>query len=355
MFVSMSRRVERMERSTPIGALEFTKRASIFIGLALVPVLVWVLFDVILILVGGVLIAVLLALGAEPLRRLRLPRSLALTLSGFLLISVFGGAAYLFGRGTISELQDVLRRAEQAQSSITTSLQQSQIGNAILAHVQGANVPITDWLSRFFSVSASFLLGCVVTIFIGIYLAAQPALYREGMSKLFPVEWRSRAIDTADSVADALRLWLLGQLIDMLIVGFLSGLAVWLIGLPSPIALGVIAGVADFIPYIGPILAAIPAILVAVTLSFAAVIWTVLAYFLIHQLEGQLIMPLIQQRMIFIPPALMLASIVALSVLFGFEAALFAAPITVVLFVLVKKLYVRETLGEPVQLPGEAA
>jgi predicted PurR-regulated permease PerM len=338
-----------------IESYEFTKKAAIFIGLALVPVLIWFLFDVILILVGGVLIAVLLTLGAEPFRGVKIPRGLAMVLSGILIICVVGGAGYLFGRGTFSELQQLMSRLQEAQQSITSTLHESQFGNAVLSHVKDANVPVADLLSRVFSVSSSFVIGCVVVIFIGIYLAAQPTLYREGISKLFPPEWRSNVDMTSDAVADALRLWLLGQLIEMLIVGALSGLAVWLIGLPSPVALGVIAGVADFVPYLGPILAAVPAILVAVTLNFAAVFWTVLAYLLIHQIEGQLIMPLIQQRMIFIPPALMLASIVALSVLFGFAATLFAAPITVILFVLVKKLYVRETLGEPVQLPGEAA
>jgi predicted PurR-regulated permease PerM len=334
---------------------EFAKGASIFVSLALVPVLLWLLFDVVLILVGGVLIAVLLALGASPFQRMKVPRALAFVLSGVLIACIVAGAAYLFGASTISELQEVLRRIEQAQANITSALNESQIGKAILSHVHDANVPVADLLSRVFSVSANFIIGIVVMIFIGIYLAAQPALYREGMSKLFPPEWRISAVETADSLADALRLWLLGQLMDMMIIGVLSGLAVWLIGLPSPAALGVIAGVGDFIPYLGPILAAIPALLVAVTLDFSAVLWTLLAYLLIHQIEGQLVMPLIQQRMVYIPPAVMLGSIVALSALFGVVATIFAAPITVILFVLVKKLYVRDSLGEPVQLPGETA
>jgi predicted PurR-regulated permease PerM len=156
-------------------------------------------------------------------------------------------------------------------------------------------------------------------------------------------------------LAGALRLWLLGQLIEMAIIGVLSGFSVWLIGLPSPIALGVIAGVAEFVPYLGPILAAIPALLVAVTINLQAVLWTLLAYILIHQAEGHLIMPLIQRRMVHIPPALMLMNIVALSLLFGPLATVFAAPITVVLFVIVAKLYVRDSLEEQVPIPGEPA
>lgn len=338
-----------------MNSYEFTKRAAIFIGLALVPLLIWFLFDVVLIIVGGLLVAVLLTVVATPFKKARLPRSLALALSGVLIVCIFGGAGYLFGQGTLSELQEVLRRAEEAQQSITTSLNASQLGNLALSHIRGADVPLTALLGKFFTLSTTVIVGCIVMVFLGIYLAAQPTLYREGLSKLFPPEWRENAKDTADYVADALRLWLLGQLIEMLIIGVLSGVAVWLIGLPSPAALGVIAGVADFVPYVGPFVAAIPAVLVAVTLDFTAVFWTALAYLLIHQVEGQLIMPIIQQRMIFIPPALMLASIVALSALFGLQAAIFAAPTTVILFVLVKKLYVRDSLGERVQLPGEEA
>lgn len=163
------------------------------------------------------------------------------------------------------------------------------------------------------------------------------------------------ANETIDHVAQGLRLWMLGQLIEMLIIGVLSGVAVWIIGLPSPLALGVIAGVAEFVPYLGPIVAAVPAILVAVTLNATAMVWTVIAYVVIHQVEGQLIMPMIQQRMVFIPPALMLLSIVSISSLLGLAGTIFAAPMTVIIFVLVNKLYVRDLLGEPTALPGEPA
>ncbi len=156
-----------------------------------------------------------------------------------------------------------------------------------------------------------------------------------------------------DDVAIALRLWLLGQLIQMLLIGALSTLAVMLIGLPSPAALGLIAGVAEFIPYVGPILAAIPAMLVAATQSFDAVLWTIAAYLIIHQTEGNLIVPIVQRYLVYVPPAVILLGIVAITSVFGSVAIIFATPIAVVVFVLVKKVYVRDGLGEPTPLPGE--
>jgi len=131
-------------------------------------------------------------------------------------------------------------------------------------------------------------------------------------------------------------------------------LAVWLIGLPAPIALGAIAAVAEFVPYLGPILAAVPAVLVAFTKSPDAVLWTILAYILIHQTEGNPIVPLVQRTLVFIPPAVMLLAIVVISFLFGKVAMLFAAPITAIVFVAVKKLYVRDTLWERSEILGEA-
>jgi predicted PurR-regulated permease PerM len=337
----------------PDNTVNFFKRAVIFVSVALVPVLVWYLFDVILIGMGAILMAVLLEVGAEPFGWIRLPRPIALVLSALVIVCVVGGAIFLFGRGVASELQEVIRRVEAARSAIDTTLKGSGLGKMILRNAQGVNIPVTTYIGQIFGSGISFLAGIVVMIFAGIYLAAQPSLYRRGLGILFPLPWRVNANQTIEYIAGALRLWLLGQLIEMVIIGVLSCFAVWLIGLPSPIALGVIAGVAEFVPYLGPILAAIPAVLVAITVNMQAVLWTVFAYILIHQAEGHLIMPLIQRRMVYIPPALMLLTIVTISFLFGPLAIVFAAPMTVVLFVIVTKLYVRDSLEERVSIPGE--
>ena len=139
----------------------------------------------------------------------------------------------------------------------------------------------------------------------------------------------------------------------MALIGALSALAVRLIGLPSPRALGLIATVTELVPYLGPVLAAIPALLVAVTKGPELVVWTLAAYLLIHQAEGNLIMPLIQRRMISIPPALMLIGIAGIGALAGLLGFVLAAPIVVAIFVVVQKAYVRDTLKENVTLPGE--
>ena len=338
----------------PISTAEFSKRAVIFIALALTPLLIWRLFDVVLLLTGAVLVAVLLHVVAWPLRKIRLPKAFALAIAGLLILAVIAGVFYLFGSGMGDELQEILRRAEAGQKQITDLLQGSTFGETLLSHVQEGTFSLPDLLERAFKISAGFLAAVVIAIVAGAFIAAEPALYREGLSLLFPKSYRKGADETIVDLAGALRLWILGQLIEMALVGVMVGVAVWLVGLPSPYALGAIAYVAQFVPYIGPIVAMIPSVLVATTVSWTALAWTIAAYLLIHQIDGYVVMPIIQQRMVSVPPALMLLSIVAFGEAFGATATVFAAPITVLLYVLVTKLYVRDTLHEEVAVPGES-
>jgi predicted PurR-regulated permease PerM len=326
---------------------DLLKRALIIVAAATVPVLVWYLFGVVLMAFGAIILAMLLRLGAQPLIRwLSLPEALALAISGLLVIVVVVGAGYLFGTRLSAEFQDVMRRANAEGGDIEALLRSTPLGNFLLHHMSGGSFSITNVLPGVLSVSTSFLEGALITVISGIYLAAQPGLYRRGVVWLFPPSRHARVAEVFDGIGEALRLWLLGQLIEMVLIGALSTFAVWLIGVPSPLALGVIAGVGEFIPYVGPLLAAIPAILVAITKSPEAALWTLVAYLVIHQIEGQIVAPLIQRHMVAIPPAVMLLGIAAITYLFGLVAIIFAAPIAVVVFAAVNLLYVRDTLGE---------
>jgi len=264
------------------------------------------------------------------------------------------GSGYFFGTHLTFELQDVFSRADKAISTITGELQHSQIGRLALAH-GGGDFSLTSFLGSLVTLSARLLEATILTVAAGVYLAVQPAVYRKGAAYLLPPRQRELGEQTIDDIARALRLWLLGQAIQMCLIGALSTAAVWLIGLPSPFALGAIAGLTEFVPYLGPVIASIPAILVAVTIGFYPALWTIIAYIVIHQIEGNLIVPIIERRLVFVPPALLLLSIVAVTEIFGMIGIVFAAPITVIIFVAVMKLYVRRGLGQPTPLPGETA
>jgi predicted PurR-regulated permease PerM len=337
-----------------LATSEFAKRAAMLVVFSALAFLAWYLRDFFLIVVGSLLVAALLELISEPLIRWgHLPRGIALLIAGVVVLAAIGGSAYLFGTQMSFELEDVLRRADAATNSIVETLHQSRFGELALSHLGGEIPSLTAVVSDTLKLSVNFIEALIFIIFAGIYFAMQPDLYRKGASYLFPPGSRLMAEETMDDIGRALRLWLLGQLIAMSVVGLLSTLAVWLIGLPSPLALGAIAGIAEFVPYLGPIVASVPAILVAVTKGLHPVLWTIVAYGLIHQVEGNLIAPVIQRHMVLLPPAILLLSIVAISLVFGSFAIVFAAPMTVIGFVAVKKLYIRDSLGQSTTLPGE--
>ena len=330
---------------------DFLGRALIVVAAAIIPILIWYLFGVVMIAFGAVILAMLLRLCAHPLMRfLSLPEPLALILAVLLVVFVVGGTGYLFDTGLSGEFQDVVRRASAASVRIEAQLRSTPFGSFLLGHISGANFSITDVVSGVLSVSTAFVEGVIIMVISGVYLAAQPGLYRRGLIWLFPPSKHARAAEVFDGIGEALRLWLIGQLAEMVLIGALSTFAVWMIGVPSPLALGLIAAVGEFIPYVGPLLAAIPAILVAVSKSPEAALWTLLAYLVIHQLEGEIISPLIQRHMVAIPPAVMLLGIAAITYLFGLVAIIFAAPIAVVIFAAVNLIYVRDTLGEKTAL-----
>jgi predicted PurR-regulated permease PerM len=333
---------------------DLLKRTLLVVGVALLPVLIWYLFDVILIAFGAVVVAMLLWLGAELIMRwLSVREGIALLLSGTLILIVLATVAALFGTQVTNELQDVIQRVESGAAGLQSYLEKSQIGKMVASHVTGDSFSLTSILTSLLQVSSNVIEGVVISLISGIYLAAQPRLYRDGLIQLFPPQDHAYARDRIDAIAGALRLWLIGQLIQMVLIGVLATAAVWALGVPSAIALGLIAGLGEFVPYLGPILAAIPAILVALTRSLDTAVWTTAAYVAINQVEGHLVIPLIQRHFVFIPPAVILLGIVAITALFGPAAIVFAAPMTVVVFVAVKVFYVSDLLGEATDIPGK--
>jgi predicted PurR-regulated permease PerM len=342
----------RANADAPMRDADFTRRIFIAVAVGTIAAVAWLLRDVIILAFGAIVVAMLLRLGAEPFARW-LPRYAAMALSGLTIAAVLAGIGYLFGLHIGAQLQDVVRKADDAAKGISASIQGSDLAKRLFSTEGGIGVSPSGLLTSLFSVSTSFLEALIVMLISGVYLAAQPDTYRHGLIQLFPPRLHPRAARALAEIGAALRLWLLGQLIEMVLIGLITTFAVWLIGLPSPLALGLIAGIAEFVPYIGAIVASIPALLVASTKGWDMMIWTAIAYFIIHQIEGELIAPLIQRRMVKIPPALTILGIIAVGYLFGTYAVVLAAPLVIAIFIAVKQLYIRDVLGEPTELPTD--
>jgi predicted PurR-regulated permease PerM len=208
-------------------------------------------------------------------------------------------------------------------------------------------------MSRFVSSATMSVASFLIVFFGGIFLAAQPRLYGIGFIKLIPPAKRRLVADAMEDSERALRLWLKGQLWAMILIFLMTWIGLWLLGVPSSLVLGLISGVLEFIPYAGAITSSIPAIMVAMVQSPQLALWVVGLYVIVHHVEAYLIQPVIQQFAVEIPAVITLFALLAFGLLFGVLGILLAAPLAVVSYVLVKRLYVIEALDTPTPIPGE--
>lgn len=321
--------------------------ALIWVSAAFTVFLLWELRFALLIAFGAVLVAILLMALADIFRDwLRFPRGASLIAATVLVVAVLAATVWLFGQQLYSQFGDLMRNVTSGIQQLRTFFVGSGVPDVGSKVAQTGSSLLTSIVSNVLSLGLGFVEAAVVMAIAGIYLAAQPKLYRWGIALLFDPLQRPRVLEVIELIETTVRLWLLGQIILMILVGVLTYVALLLLGIPSPVALALIAGIAEIVPYLGPFIGAIPALLVALTLGIWPAVWTVCAYLIVHLVEGYIAAPLIERRFVTIPPALILLGLVAAELIFGTGGIVLAAPMTVVLFVLVKMLYVDNPLEQ---------
>ncbi len=337
----------------------FVRRTAIQVLLLAAAFLVWRLSAVLLLAFGSIVVAVLLRSVSGPIRRhTPLGDRAAVAAAGVIILGAIVLAGWLFGSLVSQQATDLLARMPHSLEALKGLLRSWPFGEQLAAAVDGMSDGANGWRSaagRFGAYAASAagaLAKTVLVILAGVFLALDPGAARDGFVTLFPRGARGRLRAALDATGRSLKLWAAGMLLDMAAVGVLTGLGAWAVGLPSPLALGLLAAIMGFVPIVGPIVAAIPGLVVAAPLGFETMAWTALVYVGVQQLEGNLIYPLIQRRAVQLPPALSLLAIVAFGVLFGTLGVVLATPLLVAAFVLTKLLYLRDALGEEVSVPG---
>ena len=331
--------------------------AGSLVALAVALLILWLLAEVVLIAFAAVLLAIVLRALA---RRIEAHTPLSSAWSLVVAVCVVGAmiAAFVLLLGTqiYGQGAALIERLPQLIDKVAARLQIASVPELVrdgLPNMLGGQLAgrLAGYTSRVVETAALAVLVLVAAV----YLAADPCMYRRGLLLLLPQRWRKEGARLLDNIGHALERWLIGQLLAMVLVGVLTAVGLWLIGVPAALALGFLAGVADFVPLVGPMLAAVPAVLVALAEGGNMVFWVIALYVLVQQIEGNLIVPLVQRRTVRLPPALSLFSILVFGVLFGPIGVLLAVPLAVVAFVTVRQLYLRRYLGEAVSVPGETA
>lgn len=346
----------RTSRSLPRRALAVLG----FVMLAVIVLyLVLMLAQVLLVVFAGILAAIFLGGVSWHLsRHLPVSRGAALALVVLALIGAAVGGVVLVGPPFVGQATGLAERLPEALDRLETVLRESPLGATFLQNTDLSEVlpPLSDVLggvTNLFSTTLGFGAYLFVIVVVGIYGAINPQAYVNSAVRLVPPARRRRARQVLHALGRALRWWLLGRFIMMAIVGGLTALGLWVAGIPSPLALGLIAAVLAFVPYVGPILSAVPALMVAALISLTKVVYVAIVYLAVQLLESYVITPLVQERTVFILPAALITAQVLMGVLAGALGVLLATPLAVAVIVLVQTLYIENVLGESVKILGE--
>ena len=307
---------------------------------------------------GSVVVAVVVRAIADPLVRwTRLKDGLAVLLSVILILVVLGSVGFLFGQEINIQVQQLLERLPGAWAQFQAWLAQSPAMADLVAQARTLGAEAKQALAlapRF----ARGLVSGVATLFLvvvaGIFLATHPAQAREGVLSMFPKRRRARLREVMDACGRALKGWLKAQLFSMVLVGAMTGVGLAIIGVPSALGLGLLTGLAQFVPIVGPIVSTIPSVLVAATQGWETALLAVLLHVVISQLEANFITPMVQKNVANLPVVLGIFAVVGIGSLFGPLGVLFATPLALVLHTLVTMLYRQDVLHDPeAKAPGE--
>jgi len=205
---------------------------------------------------------------------------------------------------------------------------------------------VLDRAQAVFSSVMNLTTQVALIVFLGVYMAAQPGIYIRGLLRLFPHSKKQRMHAVLMTLEQTLTLWLLGKLVGMLIIGTTTGMALGLLEVPMAGALGLITGLLNFIPYLGPVLAAIPTLLIAFSKEPMLALYAMLFYVALQLAESYVLTPFVDRRTVSLPPALTITTQVIMGIFFGVLGVMLATPLAAVAYVIINMLYVEDVLGD---------
>jgi predicted PurR-regulated permease PerM len=274
----------------------------------------------------------------------------------FGLLTIFLIAGLIIGPAVAAQSADLSTKLPNAFNQLTNDIKASWAAPALAGIQQALSDSKESNLQnilKFAGVGLHGFGGLIFAVVIGIFLAGDPELYREGLLKLFPPARRERIKEVLNELGFTLWWWLLAQLATMASVGILVGIGLTILDVPLSGTLGLIAAILSFIPSLGPFISVIPAILLGLTISPLMGLWVALLYLGVQTLEANVITPLIQQKAISLPPAFILTAELLMGLLLGGAGLMFATPLAAVVLVLVNMLYIEDVLHQPGSLPSE--
>jgi len=337
----------------PAPLRDFALKVEVVAAIAVALVAAWALREAALLFFGAVLFAIVfhaaarLVMGLVPIGY---GWALAVAVTGT--IVVLAGLSVFFGLALEAQVSELLAQLPGAWDRFRELLGAAPGGDVVERLLEGLNgAPTLRLLGWVQGSAASFgkgLLNFLLILVAGLYLAAQPRLYIDGAVRLLPAGTRDTVRRLLAECGEQLHRWFVAQLIAMVVIGVLFGAGLWALGVPAAGALAVFAGLAEFIPLVGPILAAVPVLLLSAGGGLDLVLAALALNIGIHTFESNVLQPLLLRGANAIPPVVILFALVVSFTFFGLLGVMLAAPLTIVVMVLVRDLYLHEPpLADP--------
>jgi len=327
---------------------------AIVIGTILVLLLIGVAFNVVLLILAGTLAAIFFRGIARWLsQHTPLPYRFALIVAVISVLGIVVLSGFLMAPSISQQSEELQTKIPQAFENLKQQYGDTDWGRELFDNLSNIGQRLFErqgqWAKSIFG-AFSTVLGVLadmyIIFFIGIFFLADPKPYLNAIVSLVPIPQRARAREVLDTIGINLERWLVGKIIGMLVIGTLTTVSLWIMGVPLALVLGVIAGLLNFIPNFGPLIAMAPAILMGFTISPQMAFYVILLYLAIQALESNIITPLIEKRMVNIPLAGVLIAQLLLGVLSNALGLVLATPVLLIVIILIRELYVEEVIEE---------
>lgn len=339
--------LQKQEEKNSIN--NYTKKVWIAGGIiAFITVILLLLsavFSVLLLVLAGALIAIYFrGLSALICRKTKWKNAVCLTISIAGTLLFIAALFWLIGAKTSQQINELSNTLPAAFEKAKADLMQTDIGRKIISTASShqSAEKLKKTAGKFFQSTFGVLGDIYVVLFIGIFFTASPKTYTKGIIKLLPDNGKTKAENILNNIGNNLKKWLKGKIFAMFVVFILTAISLVVLGLPMWLVLALIAGILNFIPNFGPLIAMIPAVLVALTQNPTTALIVAGVYILIQVIESNFITPTVQQKLIKIPPALIIIAQLLIAPFTGGWGLILATPLMVVIIVLIKELYVKQ-------------
>lgn len=331
--------------------MSFIKKVAIVALFVIVLLLLRSTFSVLLMVLAATIIALYFhGLAGLIERKIKLSGKWSMFLSIFGTFLIVVVLFWLIGSKVQAQVNDLKEKLPGMVDQATNQLSQYSWGRSVLDQTSGQNSQKLIFTAKKFFNSTFGVLGDIyIILFLGIFFTADPSTYKNGIMALIPKDKKQEGNHVLEKLGQTLKSWFKGKLFSMAVVAVLTGIGLSILGVPMVFALALIAGILNFVPNFGPIIAMIPAVLIGLTLGVNTALIIAGLYVLIQMLESNLITPMVQKKLVSIPPALIIIGQLVVGSVTGYLGILLATPVVLIIMVLVQELYVKKQGGIEVQ------